>query len=132
MRPAATPIETLHAIRSLGIRLSLDDFGTGFSSLSNLKRFPIDTLKIDRSFIRDLETDRDDLALVEAIVVMAASLGITVIAEGVETEGQCRLLAKLGCTQIQGFHLGRPMPDGQFQDYLGAREENAAAVAGTA
>jgi diguanylate cyclase (GGDEF)-like protein/PAS domain S-box-containing protein len=126
------PIETLHAIRSLGIRLSLDDFGTGFSSLSNLKRFPIDTLKIDRSFIRDLETDRDDLALVEAIVVMAASLGITVIAEGVETEGQCRLLGNLGCTQIQGFHLGRPMPDEQFQGFLSAHGETSTPVAGTA
>lgn len=126
------PIETLHAIRNLGIRLSLDDFGTGFSSLSNLKRFPIDTLKIDRSFIRDLETDRDDLALVEAIVVMAASLGITVIAEGVETEGQCRLLNNLGCTQIQGFHLGRPMPGEQFQGFLGAHGEAGAQVAGTA
>lgn len=126
------PIETLNAIRSLGIRLSLDDFGTGFSSLSNLKRFPIDTLKIDRSFIRDLETDRDDLALVEAIVVMAASLGITVIAEGVETEGQCRLLGNLGCTQIQGFHLGRPMPDEQFQGFLGAHGETGTPVAGTA
>ncbi|WP_417768660.1 EAL domain-containing protein [Stappia sp.] len=126
------PIETLHAIRSLGIRLSLDDFGTGFSSLSNLKRFPIDTLKIDRSFIRDLETDRDDLALVEAIVVMAASLGITVIAEGVETEGQCQLLNKLGCTQIQGFHLGRPMADEQFRGFLSAHGTTSEPVAGTA
>lgn len=126
------PIQTLHAIRNLGIRLSLDDFGTGFSSLSNLKRFPIDTLKIDRSFIRDLETDREDRALVEAIVVMAASLGITVIAEGVETEGQCQLLGNLGCTQIQGFHLGRPMPDEQFQGFLGTHGEASTAVAGTA
>lgn len=114
------PVETLNAIRRLGIGLSLDDFGTGFSSLSNLKRFPIDVLKIDRSFIRDLETDRDDRALVEAIVAMAGSLGITVVAEGVETEGQCTLLGRLGCTRIQGFHLGRPMPDDRFREYLEA------------
>ena len=116
------PVETLNAIRRLGIRLSLDDFGTGFSSLSNLKRFPIDVLKIDRSFIRDLETDRDDRALVEAIVAMASSLGITVVAEGVETEGQCALLDRLGCTRIQGFYLGRPMPDDRFREYLEAHD----------
>ncbi|MCC4246650.1 EAL domain-containing protein [Stappia indica] len=116
------PVETLNAIRRLGIGLSLDDFGTGFSSLSNLKRFPIDVLKIDRSFIRDLETDRDDRALVEAILAMASSLGITVVAEGVETEGQCTLLGRLGCTRIQGFYLGRPMPDDRFREYLEAHD----------
>lgn len=118
----SNPVDTLNAIRRLGIGLSLDDFGTGFSSLSNLKRFPIDILKIDRSFIRDLETDSDDRALVEAILAMATSLGITVIAEGVETEGQCTLLGRLGCTRIQGFYLGRPMPDEQFREYLQAHD----------
>jgi len=112
------PIEALHGVRALGVHLALDDFGTGYSSLSNLKRFPIDTLKIDRSFVQDLETDADDRALVEAVTVMAARLGIRVIAEGAETEGQCRRLESLGCTLIQGYHLGRPMPEKGFQDLL--------------
>ncbi|WP_318246111.1 EAL domain-containing protein [Stappia indica] len=114
----ASPIETLNAIRDLGVRLSLDDFGTGYSSLSNLKRFPIDTLKIDQSFVRDLETDEESRALVKAIIAMAASLGINVIAEGAETQGQCQTLLALGCRQIQGYHLGRPMPGAEFLAYL--------------
>ena len=129
---ASDPIETLHAMKNLGVRLSLDDFGTGYSSLSNLKRFPIDTLKIDRSFVRDLETNSDDRALIEAIVVMAARLDIEVIAEGAETDGQCRLLLSLGCPRIQGYHLGRPMPGADFVDVLRRGSSARAQVGGTA
>jgi EAL domain-containing protein (putative c-di-GMP-specific phosphodiesterase class I) len=129
---ASDPIETLHSMKNLGVRLSLDDFGTGYSSLSNLKRFPIDTLKIDRSFVRDLETNSDDRALIEAIVVMAARLDIEVIAEGAETDGQCRLLLSLGCPRIQGYHLGRPMPGPDFADLLRRGSAVAAQAGGTA
>ncbi|WP_051241788.1 EAL domain-containing protein [Stappia stellulata] len=126
------PIETLHAMKTLGVRLSLDDFGTGYSSLSNLKRFPIDTLKIDRTFVRDLETNSDDRALIEAIVVMAARLDIQVIAEGAETDGQCRLLQSLGCTDIQGYYIARPMPAEEFEAYLDHETAIRARVGGTA
>ncbi|MHC5655120.1 EAL domain-containing protein [Stappia sp. ICDLI1TA098] len=116
------PVQTLSALRALGVRLSLDDFGTGYSSLSNLKRFPIDTLKIDRSFVRDLESDLDAPALIEAIVALAGSLGLDVIAEGAETEGQCEALTALGCRLIQGFHLGRPMPGDAFRAFVRAHD----------
>ncbi|SDU46636.1 EAL domain-containing protein [Stappia sp. ES.058] len=129
---ASDPIETLHAMKNLGVRLSLDDFGTGYSSLSNLKRFPIDTLKIDRTFVRDLETNSNDRALIEAIVVMAARLDIKVIAEGAESEGQCRLLQSLGCTSIQGYYLGRPMPGEDFIDLLNRGVEKRALMGGIA
>ena len=111
-------VESLHALRGLGVHLSLDDFGTGFSSLSNLKKFPIDTVKIDRSFVRDIETDDDDRTLVGAVIAMASQLGIHVIAEGAETARQCALLRDLGCSRIQGYHLGRPMPGEAFRNHL--------------
>jgi diguanylate cyclase (GGDEF)-like protein len=104
---AATVLE---ALRARGARLSLDDFGTGYSSLSYLKRFPLDTLKIDRSFVSGLGTGQDDTALVATIVSMAGSLGLEVVAEGVETEEQLRRLRELGCDRAQGFLLARPLP----------------------
>lgn len=112
------PVELLNAIRSLGIKISLDDFGTGYSSLSYLKRLPIDILKIDRSFVMDIEKDPDDQALVEAIVSMAAKLDIKVICEGAETRQQCDILAAIGCRFIQGFYLARPMPQHEFLEFV--------------
>jgi diguanylate cyclase (GGDEF)-like protein/PAS domain S-box-containing protein len=96
------------SIRELGVRLALDDFGTGHSSLAQLRRFPLDVLKIDRSFVRDIATSEEDRAITTAIVSMARQLGIEVVAEGVETAEQSALLAELGCDQLQGFYFGAP------------------------
>lgn len=103
-------VKTLQALKSLGVRLALDDFGTGYSSLSYLKRFPIDTIKIDQSFIRDLTTNEDARAIVRAIIAMAHALNLKVIAEGVESEEQVALLREEGCHECQGFVYSRPLP----------------------
>jgi EAL domain-containing protein (putative c-di-GMP-specific phosphodiesterase class I) len=102
--------QTLHALTALGIRLSLDDFGTGYSSLSYLKKLPLSQLKIDQSFVRELLSDPVDAAIVKTILQLARSLGMTVIAEGVELEGQCKVLADMGCREFQGFLFGKPKP----------------------
>jgi diguanylate cyclase (GGDEF)-like protein/PAS domain S-box-containing protein len=99
----------LRRLKGLGVRLAVDDFGTGFSSLSHLKHFPVDAVKIDRSFVQDLETSSGDRALVRAIIAMADSLGLECVAEGVETEAQARLLQGLGCTVMQGYLFARPV-----------------------
>jgi EAL domain-containing protein (putative c-di-GMP-specific phosphodiesterase class I) len=99
----------LTRVRGTGVKVWLDDFGTGFSGLSHLRRVPVDGVKIDRSFVADVLRDPDDLALTSAIIAMAHSLGITVVAEGIETEGQFAILRERGCDQGQGFWLGRPM-----------------------
>jgi diguanylate cyclase (GGDEF)-like protein len=99
----------LSRVRATGVKVWLDDFGTGFSGLSHLRRVPVDGVKIDRSFVADVLRDPDDLALTTAIIAMAHSLGITVVAEGIETEGQYEILRERGCDQGQGFWFGRPM-----------------------
>jgi len=105
---------TLNTFRELGISIAIDDFGTGYSSLGYLKRFPIDVLKIDRSFTRDLMTDADSTELVKAIVYMALSLRLELVAEGVETEDQEKFLHSLGCHLAQGYLFGKPMPFAAF------------------
>jgi diguanylate cyclase (GGDEF)-like protein/PAS domain S-box-containing protein len=110
--------DTLLACRDLGIQVSLDDFGTGYSSLSYLKKFDIDYLKIDQSFVRNLSPDSDDLTLCEAIIVMAHKLGLKVVAEGVETEAQRDLLAAAGCDFAQGYLFARPLPPEEFEALL--------------
>ncbi len=118
-------IDKLLEFRDAGIQAAIDDFGTGYSSLSYLKKFDIDYLKIDQSFVRDLETDPDDMALSEAIIVMAHKLGLKVIAEGVETEAQRKLLAVAGCDYAQGYLFSRPVPTEEFEELLkGQQPEN--------
>ena len=107
-------IKLLNRIRSRGIHLSLDDFGTGHSSLAYLKRFPIDCVKIDREFIKGLPQDTDDVAIARTIVAMANSLGMSTVAEGVETVEQFELLKAMGCDQIQGYYFSRPIPADEF------------------
>jgi len=113
--------EKLMELRDAGIQVSIDDFGTGYSSLSYLKKFDIDYLKIDQSFVRNLESDSNDVALCEAIIVMAHKLGLKVIAEGVETEQQRDLLSRAGCDYAQGYLYARPMPPEAFEQWLTAR-----------
>jgi diguanylate cyclase len=108
---------TLHDLRSLGVRISIDDFGTGYSSLSYLKRFPIDTLKIDQSFVRDISTGADDI-LVNAVIGIGKNLHHQVVAEGVETPTQLAFLRDNHCTAVQGFYLNPPMSGDEFAAVL--------------
>ena len=114
--------DQLLAFRDAGITVSLDDFGTGYSSLSYLKRFDIDFLKIDRSFVHNMETDSNDLALCDSIIVMAHRLGLQVIAEGVETREQHELLATAGCDYVQGFLFAKPIPAAEFETMLATQK----------
>jgi EAL domain-containing protein (putative c-di-GMP-specific phosphodiesterase class I) len=118
--------DKLLLFRDAGIEVAIDDFGVGYSALSYLKRFDIDYLKIDQSFIQNLETEQNDLVLSEAIVIMAHKLGLKVIAEGVETEAQRRLLLEIGCDNGQGYLFSRPLPAAEFEDFLKKARERPA------
>ena len=111
-------ITTMNALHEIGVQFSLDDFGTGYSSLQYLKKLPLDQLKIDQSFVRDLATDNSDKAIVHTIIAMAQSLDLDVIAEGVETEEQRSLLLERGCTHFQGYLFSKPVPIEQFEALL--------------
>src|SRR5204863_4064504 len=110
----AASIRTLSRLRDMGVRIAIDDFGTGYSSLSYLKRLPIDSVKLDASFVRDATTDPDDAALVMAIITLAHNLRLNVIAEGIETEDQFAFLKLLRCDEGQGYFLGRPSESDEF------------------
>ncbi len=118
MRDIEQTIDTLGKLRAMGVRLSVDDFGTGYSSLSYLKKFPIDILKIDRSFVQDLHTDPDDAAICAAVLAMAQQLGLDVVAEGVELEEQLTFLRRHGCDLIQGYLFSKPLAAADFEDFV--------------
>jgi len=118
MQDTVAALQTLHTLNAMGVLISIDDFGTGYSSLSYLKRFPIDMLKIDRSFVQDITTDPDDTAIVQAVIAMSHSLGIKVIAEGVETREQLDFLRRHQCDAVQGYCLSRPLPAEAFAQFL--------------
>ncbi|MDC8756189.1 EAL domain-containing protein [Janthinobacterium fluminis] len=111
-------VSQLHAMKALGVQLSIDDFGTGYSSFSYLRRFPIDVLKIDRTFVNDIANDADDAAIVASIITLAHNLKLRVIAEGVETEAQLDYLRRHGCDEMQGYYFSRPLPPDQFEQML--------------
>ena len=117
--------ETLHALRAMGLHLSVDDFGTGYASFGYLKHFPLDTLKIDRSFVREIASDPDDAAITTAIIAMGHALGLKTVAEGVETEAQLALLRKQGCDEMQGYLFSRPMPADRFEEFLAGQAARA-------
>jgi diguanylate cyclase (GGDEF)-like protein/PAS domain S-box-containing protein len=120
MRHGDVPVETLRALHAMGVRLTIDDFGTGYSSLAYLKRFPIQTLKIDRSFIKDLTVDADDDAIVSAVIALARGLGLNVVAEGVETPEQLRFLRSKHCYSVQGYLFSKPLPVDEITGLLKA------------
>jgi EAL domain-containing protein (putative c-di-GMP-specific phosphodiesterase class I) len=111
-------VRKLHAIKEMGVRLAIDDFGTGYSSLAQLKRFPIDTLKVDRSFIREIPNNAEDQAITEAIIAMGRTLGVTVVAEGVETAEQQTFLSARACDEMQGYYFSKPSHPDQFAALL--------------
>ncbi|MBF8670879.1 EAL domain-containing protein [Pseudomonas putida] len=128
MHDADASLTVLQRLSDMGVDLSIDDFGTGYSSLMYLKRLPANELKIDRGFVRDLEQDSDDAAIVSAIVALGQALGLRIVAEGVETDRQQEFLTRLGCDSLQGYLLGQPVPAEQFMGKLQAmRQESTAA-----
>jgi diguanylate cyclase len=118
MHDAAHAVETLRRLKATGIKISVDDFGSGYSSLSYLKHLPLDVLKIDLSFVRDMAADQNNAAIVKAIITLAHSLGLTAVAEGVETEEQAALLRRMGCDEMQGYLFSRPLPAADFERFV--------------
>lgn len=125
MQNPQAAVEILRQLHAMGVHLAIDDFGTGYSSLSYLKRFPIDCLKIDRSFVRDITTDADDAMIVNSVIALAHSMKLSVIAEGVETAAQLDFLSDHGCDQMQGYFFSRPVPADQIAQLLRAAKPAA-------
>jgi diguanylate cyclase (GGDEF)-like protein len=126
MSDVTPAVELLHRMKALGVQLSIDDFGTGYSSFSYLSRFPIDVLKIDRSFVNDLHVDANDAAIVASIIALAHNLRLSVIAEGVETVEQLDYLRHQGCDEMQGYYFSRPLPELEFEQLLRQQRDLAA------
>jgi EAL domain-containing protein (putative c-di-GMP-specific phosphodiesterase class I) len=118
MENAENNLQALHRLHTLGVRLTIDDFGTGYSSLAYLKRFPVDVVKIDQSFVRDVPHDLDDVAIVKSIIALAHSLRLEVVAEGVENESQLAFLRGNSCDLMQGYYFGKPMAAEQFMHFF--------------
>jgi EAL domain-containing protein (putative c-di-GMP-specific phosphodiesterase class I) len=118
MRNVGRAVKVLDSIQSRGIRLAIDDFGTGYSSMSLMKQFPIDTIKIDRSFVSNLPNDAEDQAIAQAIISMGKALGMTIVAEGVETSEQEAFLRSHACDEMQGYLFSKPLPPRQMADLL--------------
>ncbi len=132
MRNPEYAVGVLQALRALGVRVSIDDFGTGHSSFAYLRQFPLDALKIDRAFVRELAGDRRDRAIVETIAHLAHGLGLEVVAEGIETERQAEITREIGVDLLQGYLFGRPLPLADLKAYLNrCPGEDSAPVAAT-
>jgi diguanylate cyclase (GGDEF)-like protein len=129
MQDLPSALATMNELRLLGVKLAIDDFGTGYSSLNYLRRFPVDTLKIDQTFVREVDTDAKVRAIVQAIVVLAHALEIDVTAEGIETIGQLRTLMEANCDRAQGYLFARPLPVEALDDYLRAKRRDLEALA---
>jgi EAL domain-containing protein (putative c-di-GMP-specific phosphodiesterase class I) len=126
MEDSDVTTQALEQLRTIGVQLSIDDFGTGYSSLSYLRRLNVGQIKIDRSFVQDLETSADARAIVQAVVSLSHALGLSVVAEGVETEGQRRVLQSLRCDELQGYLLAKPMPADGFGQWMACKEAASA------
>lgn len=114
----AVPEEPLQKLSDYGLSIAIDDFGTGYASLSVLQKIPVDTLKIDRSFIKDCDSNNDSASIIAAIIMMARGLNLKIIAEGVETAEQLEFLSSFGCDEIQGYLIAKPLPTEQMLDFV--------------
>jgi diguanylate cyclase (GGDEF)-like protein len=123
MKDAGCAVQTLQALKTIGVQLAIDDFGTGYSSLAYLKQFPIDRLKIDRAFVQDIDEDRDNAAIALAVIAMAESMALKVTAEGVETDAQLGFLKATGCDEVQGYFISYPLSATEMSDFLAKTEE---------
>jgi EAL domain-containing protein (putative c-di-GMP-specific phosphodiesterase class I) len=124
-----TTLKTLYQLRELGVRISMDDFGTGYSSLSYLRSFPFDKIKIDRSFVHELGSNTDSMAIVRAVTGLGSSLGMITTGEGVETREELEHLKLQGCTEAQGYYFSRPKPASEVYTMLAERGAKSKAVA---